>query len=178
MRKLILMLFASAIAVSAALTTFEHVASAPAASAAGPAATTLEAAGIDPATMQKGTTATGVTIFTAQRSDGAACAGFGEAVICPKPGEANLFADGPIVTIAISRLLRQAKEGAFALGPTQRVIGFLRDDVKSITVTLPNGNTQRLEVRDHAFEYAGAVASIRALDQSGSSLGTASPTGS
>jgi hypothetical protein len=176
MRKLALTLFAATLAVVAAAAIFKHVASAPAAATADPGSTTLKAAGVDPATVQTGTTATGDTVFTATRDDGATCAGFGQTVICPKPGETNLFADGPIVTIGVSKLLGQNKGGSVALGPTQRMIGFVRNDVAVVTITLPNGTTRQLPVKDHAFVYAGVIASVRALDRSGNTLGTANPT--
>jgi hypothetical protein len=176
MRKLILALVAAVLAVIAAVATFKHVASAPAATKTDPRDATLLAAGVDPATVQNGTTAAGETVFTARRSDGATCAGFGQAVICPKTGKTNLFADGPVVTISVSKLLGQNKDGSVALGPTQRLIGFVRNDVASVTLTLPSGTTTQLPVKDHAFAYPGSVESITALDRSGNKLGSTSTT--
>ncbi len=170
MSKLILAAFAAVLAVIAAIAIFKQVPSAPAAMKADPGAATLHAAGVDPATVQNGTTATGEPVFIARRSDGGTCAGFGQAVICPRAGETDLFADGPIVTIGVSRLLGQNEDGSLALKST-RVIGFVRDDVASVTLTLPHGSTKHLPVKDHAFAYRGRVASIVALDRFGNSLG-------
>jgi hypothetical protein len=178
MRRHLYGLLAVALAITAASVAFKHVASAPAANLGDPATASLHAANVDPATVENGTTTDGTAIFYAKRTDGALCAGFGEAVLCPAAGKTDLFADSPVVTVTVSKLIGHERNGEPLFGPTQRVIAFVRTDVATVAITRPDGTTDQLAVQDHSFEYVGAIASIRATNAAGHALGATTVGGS
>lgn len=173
MRRILIGLLAMSLAAGAAFASLRAVSSAQATTTSDPAATTLRAAQVDAATITSGATTDGTAIFYGRRADGALCAGFGQAVLCPPDGKTDLFTDGPIVTVAVSKLLGWSKAGSLQLGSTERVIGFTQSGVASVIVTRPDGATVRVGVKDGAFELSGGAASIQAVDLAGRAVGSA-----
>jgi len=172
MRKLLIGLLATALAASAAFAALRADDSAEATNTPDPTAVTLRAANVNAATIKSGTTADGTSIFHATRADGALCAGFDQAVLCPPEGKSDLFADGPIVTVAVAKLVGWSQTGSLQLGSTQRVIGFVRPDVASVIVIQQDGAKRLIGIKDGAFELDSGVESIQAIDSTGQPLGT------